>query len=647
MKSRHRASRRHRSSHLAAALVSLLFVTGAPLPVGATSGASSGKSSGSESGGEAGESASAEEQSARRLLKRAQRAYGEGQWFEAQLRYEDALELASEKSPMRVRAALGLGTLLWQRGNYADARTYVERALEEARRQELHSAIGRLLLARGHIQASTGELSDAERTLDLCTKLAAEQGDRVFGPLCRINRRLVRKLQGKSVAPEEKYRQLLQSLEESESPLMVGMSLAKSAELYADSGETDRALSLIDRAGAQYRRAGSAPAQARNRVARARLLQNQGRWDEARRVLDGLVETFRRMGAKPAEIDTLGLLARDARRRGRLSRARRRLKRALRLAREIDASRSIAEVRLSLCEVHAAGGTDGVEPCRRAREAFEKLDMPAMLARTYSAEGRVHQSAGSDAEARADFLEAIRIREERVHPSVRNPSAMRTVRANLCQVENSLQIQGAFHRCREIAEALEKADDAERPKLAATHYAAGTSAARESELEGAVDHLRRAVELYGSGELDAPVDAARARLRLGGALRRQGEREAAAAVFRRGIAALEDASGGSETERSSLRRSMRTQLAQELVALESWKEARTVLNELRRSAHSGGDVGSRAWALSTLARVDNRTGHRDRARRRLERALPLARKAGDEALVKTVRANLKAFGDEE
>lgn len=586
------------------------------------------------------------EAKARRLVSEARRAYHGARWTEARLRYEDAYQTAPDATPLRVQAALGLSTLLWEQGQYAKARTYIEEALSLARELELNDPIGRLLLTLGHIEGSLGQLESAEQTLNLCVQLASNQNDPVFAPLCRINHRLVRKLQGKSVGPKSEYREALKQLESVDNPLTVGLSLAKTAELHAKGGETQRAFSLLDSAESRYDEAGSRPAQARHRLLKARFLQDAGKWAQARSELDGLLEEFQRMGSKPAMVDTLGLLGNGAERRGGYEQARTYYARALRLARETGSPQKIAKVQLSFCEVSAhAGGTEKTEPCRRAIETFGELGMPLLEARSTSALGRNLYKTGSNSEARSHFLDAMRIRDEKVHPELVDDYARARDLANLCQIEMREKVTGAFNRCRTTLELLDNAN-IDRPRmLAATHYAAGIAAKREGHVEEALSHLKKGIEGYVALE---PIDVtavADAHLRRGSIFKQTDRPDEAAEAFKAGLDDVQKAEG----DRLATVIDLRTQYAQQQLALEQWKKAAEQLETLAKEAEQVGDAGTRAWAYSTLARARNRleSSNEASAREALETALPLAKEAGDEELVETIESNLKAFrGDE-
>ena len=438
----------------------------------------------------------AQEGKASKFLGKAQDQYHEGRWYEAREAYKKAYEAAPEETAVRVESALGRSTLLWEQGNYGSASKYIGEALELAKKLELHGAVGRLLLTLGHTQASQGRLGKAEQTLKHCVQLAAEQKDPVFGPLCHLNHRLVRKLQGKNVGSDADYRKALKKLESVDSPLTVGLSLAKTAELYAQGGQRGRAFQLLSQADKQYDKAGSVPAKARNRMLKARFLQETGKWPEARKHLEGLLGQFQSMGSKPALVDVLGLLGNDAQYRNSWGEAKKRYQRALKLANATGSPQLVAKVQVALCEVGAASGdSSAAAHCEDAINTFTKLGMPQMSAQAHASSARLAQQTANLEKARDEFLTALKISEEKVHPKIRKPGLQKNVLANLCQIEMRMQLDGAYYRCRKALKGMDEESTGEA-MLAATNYAMWNSAANEGHAQEATEHLEKAVKMY-------------------------------------------------------------------------------------------------------------------------------------------------------
>lgn len=577
---------------------------------------------------------------AAKRLSKAESKYHAGKWYKARTAYEKAYEMAPEDSPVRVKAALGRSTLLWEQGDYHAASTYIREALDLAKELNLHGAVGRLLLTLGHTQASRGQLATAEQTLQQCMQLAAEQGDPVFGPLCKLNHRLVRKLQGKAVGSKAEYKQALKQLESVDSPLTVGLSLSKTAELYADGGQRKRAFNLLDRAGQQYDEAGSVPARARNNLLKARLQQQAGQWNAARPKLKSLLKTFESMGSKPALIDILGLLGNDAQHRGAYGQAKTYYKRGFEIAKKTGSPQLQAKSRVALCDIGASTGDAALDAhCREAISTFEQLGMPQMTAQAYAARGRLAQRTDALEKARDQFVAALEVIDEKVHPKLQQPSRRRNALANLCQVEMRLQIEGAHYRCREALETMD-ADSVSESMLARTHYALGNSATSAGHTDEGTDHLSEAAELFESMTPPNLGMYGDTQLRLGEIYKKSGDREKAAKAFRAGLELLGDANADSLMQTKV---QLRSQYAQMELARENWKSAVEQLENVGGEAKAIGDVATRAWSYSALARANNQLGENEAARKALKKALPLAKKAGDEKLVETVKTNLEQF----
>jgi tetratricopeptide (TPR) repeat protein len=573
-----------------------------------------------------------------RLLQTAQQAYHKGHWYEAQMRYEDAYEQAASDSELKVHAAVGLSSLLWERGNYGQARRFIDEALAKARDLEMNESIGRLMLTLGHIEASQGQLASAEQTLKACVKLTNEGDDKVFGPLCKLNRRLVRELQGKSVGPEAEYRATIKQLKSTETPLTVGMSLAKTAELYAEGGDTNRALELVGQASAQYQKANSVPASTRVKLQKARILQDAGQWRAARSALSGLVEKFQQMGSKPALVQTLGLLGNDAQYRGNWGQAHERFQQSLKVAKETGSPQMIAKAQLALCDLGArAPEAVSSETCEAAAETFDQLGMPRLTAKAYGARGRRMQAQGSFDAARKAYVQAVETLETQVHPSLYGDQLAR-VRANLCQVDMQIEATGTYYRCRKALEAVESAGLEEPGLRAATLYAMGIAAEREGKPKEGVKHLKESIDLYRSDALNDPSSLADALLRRGVIMVEHDKLE-------EGITNLSEAAelvSGREQLRPA-RIQIRIQLAQAQLEAEQWKAATKTLEGLIRDADAAGETSNEAWAWNAKARAQLNSGNEAGAKKALNKALQRAKEAGDTDLADRVRANLKQF----
>lgn len=570
-------------------------------------------------------------------LEKAREQYRSGHWDEAAANFERAYAGAAEDSVGKAEAALEWGSLLWEQGRYNEAEAKVKDALERARVLKLDSAIGQLLLTLGHIEASKGQLRQAESTLTICVRMAGEEQDRTFQALCRINRRHVRTLRGQSPGSEAEFRADIAALEQAGTPLSVGTSLSKTAELFHTTGDLNRAMELFERAGQHFNAAGSVPAQARNRLRIAQLMQDQGRWDEARAQLDGLVGQFEVMGNRPLLVNALGSMARDAQRRGDVQQAHALYRRALNTARETRSPQLIARGHLALCEL-------GQEPthCVSAAKFFGDTGIPALQARAKGQLARHHQAQNEFVEARGLYIEVIEILEKQVVGSSRDESSLVSQYANLCQVELNLGATGSYGRCRDALrkmEAMPKTwQEQNQGMLASTHYAIGVSAVQGEQLRPAMEHLEKAAQI--TMEMTPPNRslAAQALLRLGVVQGRlQAHRDKAENTFERGLAASEG------PELLAMRVQHRTQLAQLQLNRSNWSAAVGNLEALVTEAREAKDPKSGAWAYSGLGRALLQQGKRDEAKKALQAGLPLARQSGDAEMVELFEGNLKQF----
>ncbi|MFW5968294.1 MAG: tetratricopeptide repeat protein [Persicimonas sp.] len=586
--------------------------------------------------------AESSEDEARELLAEGKEQYESGQWLEARATFEEAEEAAPDDSTERAEALLELSSLLWEQGNYASAEARVDEALELARKLDLHAAIGQLLLTRGHIQASQGRLASSEQTLKLCMNLAEEEGDKLRASLCKLNHRLVRDLRGRPTASEAEYREALKTLEEVGTPLSVGSSLSKTAELYGEGGDHERALELYEQAQGHFDKAGSKPAQLRNRLKIARHLQDKGDHDAARKKLDGLVEAFEGMNNRPALVDALTLTGFDALERGDHQQAKKRFERALSVAGETGSASLEARSHLGLCEFGNEAGVDSgtAEHCEAAATAFESVGIPELEARSRSQLAAHHQRLGEHAEASTQYSKAIEILEKSGGDKT-HESALINYRANLCQVEMSMESNGAHYICQRSVDQLESQEKADPSMVAATTYAVGVTASREGKTQKGARYLKKAAERATTEDYQNPSLAADALLRRGALLAEQKDkRDEAADDFETGLKLVEEADDDSK-ELDAARIELRTQLAQLELGREKWSAAKEQLEALVDETED--KPGKQAWAHHALARAQLKSGDRDEAKKSLEAALPLAKAAGDDDLVEKVKESLEQF----
>lgn len=579
----------------------------------------------------------------------ARSLYTAGHWVEADEAFEEAYERAEEGTRDRAAAALEWATLLWEQGEYAGAKKLAEEAIEIARDLDLDEATGELLSTLGHIEASMGNLQEAEGTLDACISLTAEIGDEVHRSLCRLNRRKVRDLQGKDPGPESQFRSDVNALRNAESALSTGVSLTKTAELYRDNGDYDQADEFLAQAASVYRDVQNVPALARNRLRRAQLEHHRGNFDEARQLTSGLIERFEKMRNRPMIVHTLALKAEDAIHRGNPSEGVNKYRRALSIAEEIDNPQLIARVHLALCEMNFA---DSPGHCQQATEVFEQSGMTILEIRARTALARTHQVRENFEKAREIFRVAIDQLRNTVDTSDGPFLLSRTLQfANLCQVEAQLRNADGYDACKTALDGIEQLDEEVRDRYedlrAATVSAAGRVAAEGDDGYRAVEHFGEAAELYEElGEQNHRKLAADITLRMGALQYKLSPgQDDAMESFRRGLK-LTDGLDLEDDEVAEIHISLKTQLAQAYLHGNEHQRAVERLEPLTETAEQVGDDETAAWAYSGLANSYLQLDRRDDALEALRTGLPLAEEAGDEDLVETFETNLEKLEGE-
>ena len=560
--------------------------------------------------------------------------YRAGHLDDAATAFAAAYEGAPADSEVRAAAALESAMVLWDQGLYEQARSRVQEAIDLARTLGLDDEIGQLLVTLGHVEASLGELREAEITLNLCVRMTAEAGDDVHGALCRLKRRAVLSLLGNDPGPESELRADLASLQGTQSPLTVATSLAKTADLLREQGDLSEARTFLDRAEAFYRDAGSIPALRRNQLRQVQLMHREGRFDEAAPRLARLREAFEGMRNRPLTMQSLMLQAQRAEHQGQGAQALELYRRALSVATEIESDLAAARVHLSICGL---GSQAAVDHCEQARAAFSSAGMTPLYAQAAGAQGRIHHAAGDHERARRAYRAALSALDD-LDADDETPARLARAMngANLCQVESRMEATGALMTCDAALQALRALPhdhrDASASLTAATYRAAGRAAVREGH-DSAQESFRQAITLYTeSGELREAAQVA--------LLSEDQE------LFREALAILEAADTPNDTDaRAELRRlelSLRTQIAQGLLASEDWEPAQQALAALIEAATTPDDSDPRtaAWAHSALARAHLARGHRDDAIAALRQGLDLAREAGDDDLATSLQRNL-------
>lgn len=547
-------------------------------------------------------------------LERARGLYDRGDWDEAVALYEEVYAEADAEDLRKADAALEAASILWEQGSYKKAKARAEEALELARALHYDQAIGRLLVTIGHIEASQGQLARARSTFKTCASLSEERSDAVFGALCRMNLSLVDRLQGRPGLSDAQMRRDIARLEGAKTPLAVGSALAKTGEMYARTGEGARAMMMLEKAQDQFAAAGSVPAQARNRLRIARVLQDQGDFARARAHIKMALGPLQKMKNRPGLVNAHGLLGKDAERRGARPEAVGHYNKALKLAEAIGNPQLRAQGHLALCEVLLEPTPSaGVEHhCAQADERFGRLGVPELQVRARIARGNLAQHQGQHQRARTYYKKALAQLEGDIADGLVDASTVASQKANLCQVEHSLKITGSLLTCREALEALDALEDASgyTEHVAVTAYVTGFTAQREGRLNQALGYFKRAAEVSMSQSPPRRVRAADALLRMGLIYGSGDKDEEALATFGRGLAILK----GHEDrpDAATLVTQLHQQRVQALEAQQRWSQLQARAGELLAWATSQNDRAAQGMAYNYLARAqlkrDDRQG---------------------------------------
>ena len=580
-------------------------------------------------------------------LDDARSLYEAGHWDDAQSAFETAYEDAEDGTQIKAAAALEWGTLLWERGAYAQAKELVEESLALARDLELDEATGELLVTLGHIEASMGNLSSALANLETCIQLTSELGDDVHRSLCRLNRRNVLELTGQDPGSQQEFDADIETLGDAESARSTGASLIKTAGLYRDNGDFDEAEQLLNQAQQIYRDLGSVPGQARNQLRQAQLEHQREDFEAGRQLRSGLLDQFQEMGNQPMVIHTLALEAEDAIQQGELREGISHYRRALSDAEDIGNPQLTGRTHLALCELNFG---ESAEHCGEATELFESTGMSFLEIRARSAWGRTLQNRGDYEDARSRYHTAIEQLEDAVDTSEGPYARTRGyLYANLCQTNAELSTTGGFRNCARAVEILDSIDtsDSDRPDLrAATYHATGRMALDAERHDDAIEYLQRAAERY--QQLENPqhqVLAADILLRLASVQQQLGaHRGDAPSTFQRGLELSHDLDVDEVDDAADVHTSLMTQLSQFYLQENDWDDAIEYLESLVEFTEEMDDAGNAAWAYSGLANAYLQTDRRDDAIEALHSGHALAQEAGDDDLVETFEENLDEMG---
>lgn len=579
-------------------------------------------------------------------MQQARSAYDSGDWDKAVTMYKGVYEGVEDNDPLKAEAALEWSNILWERGEYKRAKQLAEEALELARKFKLDAAVGRLLVNIGHIEASQGQFSRARKTFQLCASMSNENQDPVFGAVCRMNLSLLDRLGGRPGQSNAELQRDIKLLEGANSPLAAGSALARTADFYARNKDYASALMMLQKAQSQFSSAGSVPAQARNRIRMAQVLQDSGDYDGAKKQLELATGALQKMNNRPALVNAYGLFGRDAQHRGQRGEAVGYYNKSLKLSQGIGNPQLIAQSSLALCEVLAnPTPLDGVDHhCAQADQRFGKLGVPELQVRAKIVRGNLAQARGSLQEARGHYKEVL-VLMDKISPSVRDEPTVAVQYANLCQIERELNITGTLKTCKAGLEKLKALGNsaAYTEHIAATYYAAGFAAQSEERLKESLRYFEQASLAYMKLDNPEPVRAADARLRMGiiysAVLKGEDNAEKA---MREGIDLLQ----GQDTRPNAVL--VRTQLHQQLVQLladqKQWEKVRVESNALVDYAAKHNNRASQGWAYNYMAQALLKSGDKAGAIKALEDGVAiLDGVAGEKEQRQMMQSSLKSL----
>jgi tetratricopeptide (TPR) repeat protein len=493
-------------------------------------------------------------------MAQARQSYDDGDWDVSSSRFEAVYAAAPEDSVERAEAALERANIAWEQGDYATARRWAEDSLERARALKLDAAVGRLLLTLGHIEVSEGHLSRARQTFQLCVQLSKEQQDDVFGSLCRMNLSLVERTRGQK-PDDNKLRADIAKLKALGTPMATGAALAKTAELFERRGELAQALMLLEQAQSEFVAAKNVPAQTRNALRQARVLQSAGRHAEAKQKIEAALPALKRMKNRPSLVLAYGLLGKDAEQRNDQSDAVQNYLAALKVANETKSPQLTAQTQLAVCEALMRPTIDprAETYCVQAAARFDALKVHELAARAQIASAQIKQTGGDLREARKLYIAAIERLEKEVDPELLDRGSLAQQKVNLCQVEVQLEMTGTLLRCRDALKSVESSPKIHPGAQAAALYNIGQAAQREKQWTEALNAYDKAAGVF--EVIPDRVRAADARLRAGTLAATLKDHEARAETsLRAGIKTLGADTATPQALQTAI--NLRTQLAQ-------------------------------------------------------------------------------------
>lgn len=535
-------------------------------------------------------------------LTKARQAYDQGAWDKAISVYKKVHHASKHKGQREVEAALEWSSILWEQGFYEEAKKRAEDTLKIARKIKYDAIIGRLLLTIGHIEASQGRFSTARSTFKICVA-TIKKSDPVFASLCRMNLALVQKVQGKKGINQKQMEADIARLERVGTPLTAGSALAKTAHLYQEHKDYARAKNLLEQAQKHFVRAKSVPAQARNRLRLATVLQLSHDLAGSRAQLQRALGPLKAMQNRPALVQAYGVMGKNAQLEQKHHEALTHYEHALKIAKRIKSPQWIARSHLALCEFLQGPphSPKAFMHCAKASTLFHTLKMPDLEVRALLVRARMEQNKGRARHARMHYLTALKILKKRNNPLNQAASTRATTHANLCQVNHTLHVTGTLLSCMQALQELKALSDSAKytEHIAATYYAAGFAAQREKRIKPALRYFEQSAKAYKEMPQPNHLRVADAYLRMGViySVVLRGEANAKNAFIKGLSYAHKDKSAAA----TSIKTQLLTQLAQVQLEESSFVASVKTLTELLVHAKAHGNHAAQANAYNMLA----------------------------------------------
>jgi DNA-binding SARP family transcriptional activator/predicted negative regulator of RcsB-dependent stress response len=286
---------------------------------------------------------------------------------------DHALAAARESGDLRGEAAaeLDLGSLLYVRSEFGEARRHFERAAVLCERVE--DDYGRAGALCG-VAATVRVIGDPEASRPLwaeALRLFGEVGDRraeayaVEGlGLCDLD-------QGRAEPARARFEEMLRLYQSAGNGMGEAHALRRVANVELELGRYAEARRLLEQALPTFRAIGDRLSEAVVQMRMGECLVRQRRHDEARPLLDLVMTTFRDVGWRTCEGHVLRLTGEMLLADGDADAAARQLEESLQIFRELQESIDVAETLRCLAETRAAQGQE--EAASAARDEAHEI----------------------------------------------------------------------------------------------------------------------------------------------------------------------------------------------------------------------------------------------------------------------------------